>query len=83
MYVEVLVVVSGILLLFFAVRSQIKRAEKRAKKKAQDSFVSTVKKAFPLFDETGLNEVEHHCEWHILQERKRLHRLLDGGDDVD
>lgn len=33
--------------------------------------------AFPLFDETGLSETEHHCEWSVLQERKRLHAILN------
>lgn len=36
-----------------------------------------LREAFPLFDETGLSETEHHCEWNILQERKRLHSVLD------
>jgi hypothetical protein len=33
--------------------------------------------AFPLFDDANLSESTHHCEWHILQERKRLHAMLD------
>lgn len=33
--------------------------------------------AFPLFDEAGLSETEHHCEWSVLQERKRLHAILN------
>lgn len=32
--------------------------------------------AFPLFDENGLDHVEHCCEWCLNQDRKRLHRLL-------
>lgn len=36
-----------------------------------------LREAFPLFDETGLSETEQHCEWSILQERKRLHAVLD------
>lgn len=31
---------------------------------------------FPLFDENGLDPVEHCCEWCLNQDRKRLHRLL-------
>ena len=36
-----------------------------------------IQSAFPLFDETGLSETEHHCEWSVLQERKRLHAILN------
>jgi hypothetical protein len=32
--------------------------------------------AFPLFDDDGLNEEEHHCEWALQQDRKRLHSML-------
>lgn len=32
---------------------------------------------FPLLEDHGLDEVEHHCEWNIQQERKRLHALLN------
>ena len=31
---------------------------------------------FPLFDEDGLDQVEHCCEWCLNEDRKRLHRLL-------
>lgn len=31
---------------------------------------------FPLFDESGLDSVEHCCEWSLNEDRKRLHRLL-------
>lgn len=31
---------------------------------------------FPLFDESGLDPVEHCCEWSLNEDRKRLHRLL-------
>ena len=41
------------------------------------SVDSQLREAFPLFDEAGLSETEHHCEWSILQERKRLHAVLD------
>ena len=33
-------------------------------------------RAFPLFDENGLDPVEHCCEWSLNEDRKRLHRLL-------
>lgn len=32
--------------------------------------------AFPLFDDEGLNENEHCCEWTLQQDRKRLHAML-------
>jgi len=32
--------------------------------------------AFPLFDDDGLDEEEHHCEWTLQQDRKRLHTML-------
>ena len=31
---------------------------------------------FPLFDEEGLDEDEHCCEWSLQQDRKRLHAML-------
>ena len=30
---------------------------------------------FPLFEDEGLCEEEHHCEWSMQQDRKRLHRI--------
>lgn len=42
-----------------------------------EGVVAQLREAFPLFDETGLSETEHHCEWNILRERKRLHAVLD------
>jgi hypothetical protein len=32
--------------------------------------------AFPLFDDDGLDEEKHHCEWTLQQDRKRLHAML-------
>lgn len=34
--------------------------------------------AFPLFDDAGLDEHEHCCEWSLQQDRKRLHASLAG-----
>jgi hypothetical protein len=31
---------------------------------------------FPLVSDIGLDEVEHHCEWTLQQDRKRLHAML-------
>ena len=31
---------------------------------------------FPLFDENGLDQVEHCCEWCLNEDRKRLHCWL-------
>jgi len=38
--------------------------------------VERLRSEFPLFDDDGLDPIEHHCEWALLQERKRLHLLL-------
>lgn len=51
-------------------------AEAALAKMRQDILV-----AFPLFDAEGLNEVEHHCEWALLQDRTRLHILLTEGEN--
>ena len=37
---------------------------------------------FPLFEETGLDPVEHCCEWSLNEDRKRLHRLLQENGHV-
>ena len=37
---------------------------------------------FPLFDEDGLGQVEHCCEWCLNQDRKRLHSWLKGNGHV-
>ena len=37
---------------------------------------------FPLFDENGLDPVEHCCEWCLNQDRKRLHSWLKGNGHV-
>lgn len=38
--------------------------------------VGRLRAEFPLFDDNGLSEQEHCCEFTLLQERKRLHALL-------
>jgi len=43
---------------------------------ACEGQANAIRLAFPLFDEEGLNEVDHAAEWVLLQERKRLHELL-------
>ena len=43
---------------------------------ATDALVEELEREFPLFDDEGLDEVKHHCEWVLLQDRKRLHQLL-------
>lgn len=35
---------------------------------------------FPLLDEEGLCQEKHHCEWTLLQDRKRLHALLQSAE---
>lgn len=41
-----------------------------------DELVTTLKSNFPLFDDDGLDENEHCCEWSLQQDRKRLHSIL-------
>ena len=43
---------------------------------------SKLMREFPLFDESGLDSVEHCCEWSLNEDRKRLHRLLKGNGHV-
>ena len=35
---------------------------------------------FPLFNDEGLCQEKHHCEWALQQDRKRLHALLQSAD---
>ena len=46
------------------------------------AMLATLRNSFPLLDDNGLDETEHHCEWHIQQQRKRLHAILDGASDA-
>lgn len=39
-------------------------------------LVKVLCRSFPLLDNEGLDEVEHHCEWSIQQERWRLHAII-------
>lgn len=48
-------------------------------------LVEALEQGFPLLSDEGLDEVEHHCEWAIQRERKRVHSILttlrqQGGD---
>ena len=48
-------------------------------------LVEALEQGFPLMSDDGLDEVEHHCEWVIQRERKRVHSILaahrkQGGD---
>ena len=38
--------------------------------------VRQILEAFPLLDEKGLDQEQHHCEWVLQQDRKRLHAML-------
>lgn len=42
----------------------------------QEPVALKILAAFPLFDEKGLDEEKHHCEWVLHQDRKRLHAML-------
>lgn len=39
-------------------------------------LVEALRAEFPLFDDEGLDQEKHHCEWAMQQDRKRLHRLI-------
>lgn len=39
-------------------------------------LVDALEQGFPLLSDDGLDEVEHHCEWVIQRERKRVHSIL-------
>jgi len=41
-----------------------------------DGWRIVIKKEFPLYDEDEIDEDKHCCEWVMLQERKRLHKIL-------
>lgn len=41
-----------------------------------DGWRSAIAKEFPLYDEDEIDEDKHCCEWVMLQERKRLHKML-------
>ena len=41
-----------------------------------DGWRSAIAKEFPLYDEDGIDNDKHCCEWVMLQERKRLHKIL-------
>lgn len=40
------------------------------------ALVEALEQGFPLLSDVGLDEVEHHCEWVIQRERKRVHSIL-------
>lgn len=40
------------------------------------ALVEALEQGFPLLSDEGLDEVEHHCEWVIQRERKRVHSIL-------
>lgn len=41
-----------------------------------DEWRDVLLRNFPMPDDAGLDEVEHHCEWSLQQDRKRLHAML-------
>lgn len=38
--------------------------------------IEAIRAEFPLFDDAGLDQETHHCEWSVQNDRKRLHKLL-------
>ena len=49
-----------------------------AEQRRYRALIAILRNSFPLLDDHGLDEDEHHCEWHIQRERMRLHAILDG-----
>lgn len=43
---------------------------------SEQALVEALTQEFPLFDDDGLDETEHQCEWAMQQDRKRLHHIL-------
>src|SRR5690554_5330151 len=41
-----------------------------------ERLVEALEEGFPLLNDEGLDEVEHHCEYVIQRERKRVHSIL-------
>ena len=37
---------------------------------------------FPLFDDNGLDEEKHCCEWSLQQDRKRLHSIIAAAQEA-
>lgn len=48
----------------------------QAENEALRALIEALEQGFPLLDDEGLDEVEHHCEWVIQRERKRAHSIL-------
>ena len=44
---------------------------------SREALVVDLRDSFPLLSAEGLSESDHHCEWSIQQDRKRLHAALD------
>ncbi|WP_016711294.1 hypothetical protein [Pseudomonas monteilii] len=44
---------------------------------SREALVVDLRERFPLLSAEGLSESDHHCEWSIQQDRKRLHAALD------
>lgn len=57
-----------------SLRSAISRVTQERNELAAQ--VERLRSDFPLFDDDGLCEREHHCEFTLLHERKRLHKIL-------
>ncbi|CAB5224377.1 hypothetical protein UFOVP393_65 [uncultured Caudovirales phage] len=58
--------------------SQLKNAylQRDDESAPQPAPVQQILAAFPLLDDGGLDQEEHHCEWTLQQDRKRLHAML-------
>ncbi len=50
-----------------------------AERDALKAKLDKIKEEMPLFDEGGLCEDLHHCEYNILWERKKVHKIIEGG----
>lgn len=52
-----------------------------AEQRSTRALAATLRSSFPLFDDEGLDQERHHCEWSMQQDRKRLHAIIGGIED--
>ncbi len=47
---------------------------------ALEGFIEILRRNHPLLSDDGLSEMDHHCEWAVQQERKRLHAAINSAE---
>lgn len=76
---EIGIAIDSVIAQLAALKEESERLRKNVAK-----LVEALEQGFPLLSDEGLDEVEHHCEWVIQRERKRVHSILaayrKGGD---